>query len=106
MRILGVASALPEHLYPQEHITDALIDHWGAELKAPERLRRIHARVGVDVRHLAFSLQDYAQFKTWRQSNQAWLRVADDLGVKAIDLALAHAGLVRADIDALYIVSI
>jgi predicted naringenin-chalcone synthase len=60
MRILGVASALPQNLYPQEHITAALIERWAAELKAPERLRRIHAPAGVDVRHLAFSLEDYA----------------------------------------------
>jgi alkylresorcinol/alkylpyrone synthase len=100
MSIVGVASALPEHVYLQEHIIDALIEHWGAELKAPERLLRIHSRAGVDVRHLAFSLRDYAQLETWRQSNQAWFKVAEDLGAKAINIALEHAGLVDEGIPA------
>ncbi len=106
MRIAGVASALPAHLYHQEQITNALIQHWGAGLDAPELLRRLHCRVGVDVRHLAFSLEEYQQFKTWGQSNRAWLKVAEELGTKAIDAALQRAGIVRSDIDALYIVSV
>jgi alkylresorcinol/alkylpyrone synthase len=106
MKIAGVASALPEHLYHQEEITDALAEHWGERLSAPEALRRIHSRVGVDMRHLAFSLEQYGQFKTWGQSNRAWLKVAEDLGTTAIDAVLKHTRLVRADIDALYTVSI
>jgi alkylresorcinol/alkylpyrone synthase len=106
MRITRVASTLPAHLYHQKQITDALVEHWGARLEAPELLRRIHSRVGVDTRHLAFSLEQYGQFKTWGQSNRAWLKVAEELGTKAIDAVLDHSGFVRADIDALYIVSV
>ena len=106
MRIAGVASALPAHLYHQQQITDALIEHWGAGLSAPELLRRLHCRVGVDVRHLAFSLEQYAQFSTWGESNRAWLTVSQELGTKAIDAVLDRAGFMRSDIDALYTVSI
>jgi alkylresorcinol/alkylpyrone synthase len=106
MRIIGVGSALPAHLYHQQQITDALIEHWGAGLSAQELLRRLHCRVGVDVRHLAFSLEQYAQFSTWGESNRAWLTASQELGTKAIDAVLERTGFMRSDIDALYIVSI
>jgi alkylresorcinol/alkylpyrone synthase len=106
MRIAGVASALPSHVYQQKQITEALIAHWGDRLENPERLRRIHCRAGVDVRHLAFSLEQYGQFQTWGQSNRAWLRVSEELGSQAIDAVLAGTGLMRRDIDALYTVSV
>ena len=106
MKIAGVGSALPSHVYHQKQITDALIDFWGSSLEAPDRLRRFHCRAGVDMRHLAFPLDQYAQFKTWGESNRAWLHVSEQLGSKAIDAALGRAGLLRHDIDALYIVSI
>jgi alkylresorcinol/alkylpyrone synthase len=106
MKIAGVASALPSHLYHQKQITDALVEHWGDRLEAPELLRRIHCRVGVDVRHLAFSLEEYQQFHTWGESNRAWLSVGEELGKKAIDAVLDRAGFGRSDIDALYTVSV
>jgi alkylresorcinol/alkylpyrone synthase len=106
MKIAGVGSAFPPHVYHQEQITNALVDYWGDGLEAPDRLRRFHSRAGVDVRHLAFCLEQYAQFKTWGESNRAWLSVSEELGSRAIDAALERAGLLRSDIDALYIVSI
>ena len=106
MRIAGVGSALPAHLYRQKQITDALVEHWGARLEAPDRLRRIHSRAGVDLRHLAFSLEEYEQFRTWGQANRAWLRVSEELGTKAIDAVLERAGFGRTDINALYTVSV
>jgi alkylresorcinol/alkylpyrone synthase len=106
MKIAGVASALPAHVYQQKQITEALIAHWGDRLEAPELLRRIHYRAGVDVRHLAFSLEQYGQFQTWGQSNRAWLKVSEELGSQAIDAVLERTGLMRRDIDALYTVSV
>jgi alkylresorcinol/alkylpyrone synthase len=106
MKIAGVASALPSHPYHQKQITDALVEHWGARLDAPDRLRRIHSRAGVEVRHLAFSLEQYGQFGTWGQANRAWLKVSEELGTNAIDAVLERVGLKRCDIDALYTVSV
>lgn len=106
MKIAGVASAFPSHVYQQKQITDALAEHWGDRLDDPELLRRIHCRAGVDVRHLAFSLEQYGQFNTWGESNRAWLRVSEELGTKAIDAVLERSGFMRSDIDALYTVSV
>lgn len=105
-RIAGVASALPEHRYPQEVITAALKHHWNGSLARPELLDRLHTRAGVEYRHLAFPLEQYARFGNWGETNAAWLQVAQDLGARAIDGALECAGLKRGDLDALFVVSV
>ncbi|MGH7934813.1 MAG: type III polyketide synthase [Candidatus Binataceae bacterium] len=105
MKIAGVASAFPQHLYPQEVITDALKRHWGGRVGRDGLLERLHSRVGVRQRHLAFPLERYAEFKGFGETNAAWMEAAQELGAKAIDGALARAGLARDEIDALYTVS-
>jgi alkylresorcinol/alkylpyrone synthase len=106
MKIAGVASAFPSHSYLQKQITDALIEYWGDSLEAPELMRRIHCNAGVEVRHLAFSFEQYARFTTFGESNRAWLKVGEELGTKAIDAVLERTGFARKDIDALYLNSI
>jgi alkylresorcinol/alkylpyrone synthase len=106
MRIAGVASALPKHRYGQHAITDALKGLWRDRLDNPDLLDRLHCRTGVDSRHLAFPLQRYAEFSSWGETNAAWLEVAEELGAAAIDGALRNAGMVRRDLDALFVVSI
>ena len=106
MRITGVASALPEHVYSQEVLTATLKGFWGDKLKNPESLEWLHSRTGVVTRHLAFPLQRYLEFSSWGETNAAWLEVAEELGARAIDAALAKAGLTRRDLNALFVVSI
>ena len=106
VRIVGAAGALPENRYEQRTITRALKRYWGDRLDNPELLERFHARVGVATRHLAVPIDRYARFASWGETNAAWLEVAEELGERAIDGALATAGLARRDIDALVVVSI
>lgn len=106
MKIAGVASALPPHRYAQDAITAALARLWQGKLENPATLERLHARTGVETRHLAFPLRRYAEFSSWGETNAAWLEVAEELGAAAIDAALDNAGLSRHDLDALYVVSI
>ena len=72
----------------------------------PDVLARLHSRVGVEHRHLAFPLERYSEFVSWGETNAAWLEVAEELGVRAIDAALCRAGLSRDDLNALFVVSI
>jgi alkylresorcinol/alkylpyrone synthase len=106
VRIAGVASAMPEHRFSQDSITAALKNYWGGKLRRPELLERFHSRVGVDHRCLAFPLERYAEFTSWGETNAAWLKAAEELGVRAIDAALEHAGMSRHDLNALFVVSI
>ncbi|HUA36631.1 MAG TPA: 3-oxoacyl-[acyl-carrier-protein] synthase III C-terminal domain-containing protein [Candidatus Binataceae bacterium] len=106
MRIASVASAFPPNVYTQQEITNALKERWGDKLAKPEVLDRLHANCGVRKRHLSFTFDRYLQFKTWGESNRAWLEVAQDLGEQAIDGALKRADLTRADLNAIFFVSI
>ena len=106
MRIASVASAVPEHRFPQSAITSAFKSYWNDKLPEPEKLDWLHSRVGVDFRHLAFPLERYPQFSTWGETNAAWLEAAEALGARAIDTALDRAGLTRQDLNALFVVSI
>jgi alkylresorcinol/alkylpyrone synthase len=106
VRIAGVASAMPEHRFSQGAITAAFMSYWNGKLERPERLERLHSRVGVDYRYSAFPLERYAQFTSWGETNAAWLEVAEELGVRAIDAALDRAGISRHDLNALFVVSI
>jgi alkylresorcinol/alkylpyrone synthase len=104
--IAGVGSAMPEHRFAQETITAMLKRVWEGELENPEVLDRFHSRMGVDYRHLAFPLERYTQLTSWGKTNAAWLEAAEELGVRAIDEALDHAGMSRDDLNALFVVSI
>jgi len=98
---------MPEHRYSQDTITAALKSiYWKGQLERPERLEQLHSRVGVDYRHFAFPLERYAQFTSWGETNAAWLEVAQELGIRAIDTALERAGMSRDDLNALFVVSI
>jgi alkylresorcinol/alkylpyrone synthase len=97
---------MPEHRFSQDTITAALKNYWDGEPRMPELLERFHSRVGVDYRYLAFPLERYAAFTSWGETNAAWLEAAEELGVRAIDTALDHAGMSRHDLDALFVVSI
>jgi len=108
MRIAGMASALPPHRYPQAAITQAVKRLWGGRLERPELqlLERLHARTGVEHRHLALPLERYGEFKSWGEMNQAWIEAAQELGAEALGQALTNAGLRRDELDALFVVSI
>jgi alkylresorcinol/alkylpyrone synthase len=106
MRIVGVASAMPKHRFSQDAITAALRRMWGDKLQRPELLERLHSRVGVECRHLAFPLERYPRFASWGETNNAWFEAAQELGAHAIDEALNNAGMSRRELNALFVVSI
>jgi alkylresorcinol/alkylpyrone synthase len=104
--IAGVARAMPAHQFSQEALTAELREYWGNRLQEPARLERLHARLGVDTRYVAFPIERYYQFASWGEMNAAWLEVAEEVGVRAIDAALDRAGMTRDDLNALFVVSI
>ncbi len=106
MRIAAVGAALPERFYDQETLLAALSAHWRERYFNVERIEQLHRNVLVGGRHLALPLEEYPQLETWGQANDAWIRVAVDLGERAIADGLERAGLGVADIDALYFVSV
>jgi alkylresorcinol/alkylpyrone synthase len=106
MRIVSAASAYPNNYYPQEVLAGAFQAYWGDRLDNPQMVERLHARVGVDGRFLALPMHGYLALNGWGDANNAWIKVAEELGQRAICQALARAGIQARDIDALIFVSI
>ncbi|MBT2540232.1 type III polyketide synthase [Streptomyces sp. ISL-44] len=97
-RVLAVSSVLPPHRHPQAEITAALARFLpsGADTAL---LRRVHASVRVDSRHLALPLDRYGPWNDFGTTNALFLEAALELGGRALELALADAGLAAAQID-------
>jgi alkylresorcinol/alkylpyrone synthase len=106
MKIASVAGAFPEHYYSQTSILAELRRYWADRLTNPMLLERLHRRIGVHGRYLAFAVDDYYQLTTWGQANGAWSRMAQELGEKAIQGALERSGLAPTALGAFFFVSV
>ncbi len=106
MRIAAVGAAFPPHYYDQEQLITAFRRTWGARHFNLERLEALHRNVLVGGRHLALPIEEYDTLTTWGQANDAWIRVAEDVGARAVADGLARAGLATADLDALFFVTV
>src|SRR5512136_1263338 len=105
-RVLAVATALPGNYADQETLTAALRAHWAARHFNAARLDELHRAVRVRGRHLALPLPEYAALDGFQRSNDAWNRVALELGAQAISRALEAAGLSPEDVDHLHFVTV
>jgi len=106
MRIAAVGSALPPHYYDQETLLEALSAHWRERYFNLARLEQLHRNVLVGGRHLALPLEDYPALTTFGKANDAWIRVAEEIGGRALERALAQAGVDKAELDALFFVTV
>jgi alkylresorcinol/alkylpyrone synthase len=106
MRIASVASAFPEHYYPQDQLLDELQKYWGEKIENKDVLRRLHRHVGVDGRFLSLPKEEYSRIKTWGEANDHWIRTALDLGDRAITGALRETGLHPRHLNAFFFTSV
>lgn len=106
MKIAAVGRALPPHFYDQQTLLAALQKRWADRFFNPERLERLHRNVLVGGRHLALPLEEYETLTTWGKANDAWIRVAQEVGAQAVLDGLDRAGLSREDIAALIFVTV
>jgi alkylresorcinol/alkylpyrone synthase len=106
MRIASAASAFPKHYYSQKFLLEKLQEYWGARLKNPLTLARLHRNVTVDGRYLALPAEQYYNLTTWGQANDIWIKVAQELGEQALCRALHHAGLAPEQLGALFFTSV
>jgi alkylresorcinol/alkylpyrone synthase len=106
MKIAAVGKALPPHYYDQDTLLAALQAHWGDQFFNPERLERLHRNVLVGGRHLALPLEEYPNLTAWGHANDAWIRVAQEVGEGAVRDALERAKLTPEEVDALFFVTV
>jgi len=106
MKIASAASAFPKHYYSQKFLLEQLQEYWGAQLKNPLLLARLHRNVAVEGRHLAMPPETYYEITNWGQANDVWIQVAQELGEQALCRALHHAGLDSSALGALFFTSV
>jgi alkylresorcinol/alkylpyrone synthase len=105
-RLRTVARGVPQHYASQDQLIAAFRDHWAKEHFNLERLEQLHRAVGVEGRHLALPLNEYLGLKTFAARNDAWIKVAVELGEHTVRDALAKADLKPTDIDAFFFVTV
>lgn len=106
MRIASVGSALPEHYYDQATLLAAFREQWADRYHNVHRIERLHRNVLVGGRHLALPMEEYPKIENWGQANDHWIRVAEELGVRAVTAALERAGIGADEVDALYFTTV
>src|SRR6187549_3348022 len=105
-QIVAVGSAFPRHYYDQETLLAALRGYWAERYFNLDRIEQLHRNVLVGGRHLALPIEEYPALTTFGASNNAWIRVAEEIGGEAVLAALTLAGLTPTDIDALFFVTV
>ena len=106
MRIAAVGAAFPRHYYDQEALLAAFREHWAERYFNLDRLEQLHKNVLVGGRHLALPLEEYEKLDGFGAANDAWIRVATEVGEAAIRDALERAGLGVEDLAAIFFVSV
>jgi alkylresorcinol/alkylpyrone synthase len=101
-RLLGLATAVPPYALPQAEVRAQATRFFGA---AGERLMPVFDNAGIEARQGTEPLAWYLEPHGWTDRNEAYLNGAVALVEKAAVAALAKAGLVPAEIDAIVTVS-
>jgi alkylresorcinol/alkylpyrone synthase len=104
--ILSVGRALPPHYADQESLISALRRLWVKQHFNPSRIDDLHRAVKVAGRYLALPIEEYATHDTFQKCNDAWIRVALELGEQAAREALSRAGLEPKDVDHIFFVTV
>jgi alkylresorcinol/alkylpyrone synthase len=104
--VVAVEPVLPENVYAQETVTGVV-----GPLVAPDPartavLRRLHASAGVEHRHLALPLEEYADLHSLGVTNAVFVREGVLLAERACRRALAAAGLRPEDVDHVFATSV
>ncbi len=102
----GIARAFPPHFYDQEALLSRFRQVWGRRHFNLDRLEGLHRNVMVGGRHLALPLDEYERLDTWGKANDAWIRVASDVGEEAVRRALETSGYTVSDVDAFFFVTV
>jgi alkylresorcinol/alkylpyrone synthase len=97
--IVAAASAFPAHYYKQEEITTTLQKLWSSRPSNVERLAAFHQNMQIEGRYLALPLEEYLRPAGFRERNQAWIRIALELGEQVICRVLDQAKIDAGAID-------
>jgi alkylresorcinol/alkylpyrone synthase len=106
VKIAAVGRAFPPHYYGQHELATELRRIWARGGVPLDRLESLHQKVLVGGRYLALPLAEYDQLQTFGQANDAWIRVAQQVGEAAVRDAFTRAGVPLSDADAFVFVTV
>jgi alkylresorcinol/alkylpyrone synthase len=98
-RIAAIATALPDHAYPQRTITELLAPMVTSDPVKQAVMRRVHSSTRVDTRHLVLPLEQYRDALTFGQTNDRFVGEATRLAAACMSEALARAGVAPDEVD-------
>ena len=105
MRIASVGTAFPKNYYSQEALSANLKQHWAKRHHNLERLDQLHQNVLVGGRHLALPIDEYLKLDSFSDANDAFIRVAVDVGAEAVQNTLEPLGMTLRDVDHVFFMS-
>lgn len=98
-RLIATAAELPANYYSQDQLIQAFRELWSDRHFNLDRIEQFHRNALVGGRFLALPMEEYAKLKGLADANAAWLRVAMELGEKALRSVLAQSGASPGDIN-------
>src|SRR5262245_54571397 len=105
-QIRAASAVLPPHYASQDELTSAFRKLWARQHHNLERLDQLHRAVHVGGRYLALPLGEYLPLDSFAKRNDAWLRVALEVGERACREALVRASLDARDVDHIFFVTV
>jgi alkylresorcinol/alkylpyrone synthase len=106
MQVSGVGRSFPPLYVSQDELIAAFREAWGRRHFNLDRLEQLHRSVLVGGRHLALPMAEYDALDSFGKANDAFVRVATDIGAEAVTKALGAIGAAPRDVDAIYFTSV
>ena len=104
--MIGTGTALPSNYVDQEQLTSRLRELWEKRWSDLRRFDKIQGALGITGRHLALPIEQYIPLDTFAKTNEAWTRVAPEVGTAAAEIALKRAGVKASEVDHLFFVTV
>ncbi len=105
MRLVSLATAVPEHVIDQQVAADQSRAFFGGRLADYERLANVFAATGVERRYSVQPVDWFGNGHSWPDRTAAYVDGASSLFAQVASRAIAAAGLDPAAIDAVVTVS-
>jgi alkylresorcinol/alkylpyrone synthase len=105
-RIAAVRTALPIHRHHQTELAETTAELCRIEPARRPLLDRLFAHAGVETRHTALPLADYAKLDDLGKTNDLYIEHATSLGEQAVRAALDAAGVDAREVDLLMVTSV
>ncbi len=105
VRLLSVATAVPEHVIEQEVAAERTRSMFGPRMRDFERLARVFVSTAIERRYSVRPLDWFAAPHGWADRTAAYVEGASALFGRVVPAALRDAGLHAAQVDAVVFVS-